>query len=138
MGPLRTDGFYSYAHKLQMSTCCMLMFRILLTCILKMTLYFNSVHLQDGLVVLLEGLLLVVDVVDLLFVGLLAHVHYQCPRGGNFQISRFFLILISSGWFSSSLNNVISSFLCFVCFCLYVYISSLNMFFVCLCLYVYM
>jgi hypothetical protein len=95
LGPLRTNGFYSYSHKLQMSTCCMLMFRILLTCILKMTLYFNSVHLQDGLVVPLEGRLLVVDVVDLLFVGLLAHVHYQRPRGGNFQISRFFLILIS-------------------------------------------
>lgn len=40
----------------------------------------GAVHLQDELVVLLEGLLLVVDVVDLLFVGLLAHVHYQGPR----------------------------------------------------------
>lgn len=86
------------------------MFRNLLTCILKMTLYFNSVHLQDELVVLLEGLLLVVDVVDLLFVGLLAHVHYQGPRAGNFQISRSFLIIILSGWFSSSLNTVSSLF----------------------------
>ena len=57
---------------------------------------FHSVHLQDDLVVLLlEGLLLVVGVVVLLFAGLDAHVHDLLLHGGNFSES--FLILSMSG-----------------------------------------
>ena len=83
LGPFKTLGCYSYTnfviHTFLDTSVYMFMFLQL-----EYDLCFCSVHLQDELVVLLEGLLLVVGVL-LLFVQLLAH------DGGNFP--KLFLIL---------------------------------------------
>ena len=89
LGPFKTLGSYSYTnfviHTFLDTSVYMFIFLQL-----EYDLCFCSVHLQDELVVLLEGLLLVVGVL-LLFVELLAHVHDQLLHGGNF--SKLFLIL---------------------------------------------
>ena len=109
LGPFKTLGSYSYTnfviHTFLDTSVYMFIFLQL-----EYDLCFCSIHLQDELVVLLEGLLLVVGVL-LLFVQLLAHVHHQLLHGGNFSK------LI---WFSSCLNCVSS-----LLFALYIYMSDL-------------
>ena len=89
LGPFKTLGSYSYT-KFVIHTFLDTSVYMLIFLQLEYDLCFCSVHLQDELVVLLEGLLLVVGVL-LLFVELLAHVHDQLLHGGNF--SKLFLIL---------------------------------------------